>query len=337
MRSADVQLVGCAMRHEAFPYPLHNVHGQLVLRNENWQFKQIHGFNDSGEIICNGFWDSHRDGGRLELTFQGTNIPIENELRDALDPTAAAMWDQLRPRGTIDRAAATFQLAPAIDHQALTVRLEKWHRSEVETNDSLSITPVAFPYRFDGLSGAVTIRDGRVQMENIRGHHNDVRVLTGGHATTAADGSWTLAFEGLVVDRLRLDREFLGAAPPRLSSALASLDLSGPAGMEGSLLLTFDARKPEDVVTRWNLDIDVEDATLGNGFELTNISGGMQSTGIADATSVSSRGELNIDSLLWRGKQLTSVRGPLWFDGSRILFGAWRCPAIPAIRSRRDD
>jgi hypothetical protein len=56
---------------------------------------------------------------------------------------------------------------------------------------------------------------------------------------------------------------------------------------------------------------------------LEDLNGGMTLTGRFDGETFHSRGELSIDSVVYKGLQLTQVLGPVWIDDSRVLLGAW--------------
>jgi hypothetical protein len=69
--------------------------------------------------------------------------------------------------------------------------------------------------------------------------------------------------------------------------------------------------------------VDLENGSLCNGIKLDHICGATRLIGQANDDQVVCRGELEVDSLMCRGVQLTDIRGPLWFDGKRMLLGAW--------------
>ena len=39
---------------------------------------------------------------RLELELHAQNVPLEEELRDALNPSQQQLWDSLQPHGRVD-------------------------------------------------------------------------------------------------------------------------------------------------------------------------------------------------------------------------------------------
>ena len=83
--------------------------------NDDWRFYDVTGRNDSAHVTCEGRWDDGIDGGRLILQFLGTDVPLEDELRQALPANVQGVWTQLQPRGSLDQLAATltYRRAPA--------------------------------------------------------------------------------------------------------------------------------------------------------------------------------------------------------------------------------
>jgi len=101
---ALIELERCQITYTGFPYPLRQVEGTIEVRGSRWLFRDLRGRNDSGYITCQGSWDSRHDGGRLSLDFVGVDIPLEDELRAALDEELQGLWTDLRLRGTVDHA-----------------------------------------------------------------------------------------------------------------------------------------------------------------------------------------------------------------------------------------
>jgi hypothetical protein len=59
------------------------------------------------------------------------------------------------------------------------------------------------------------------------------------------------------------------------------------------------------------------------GIVAENVDGEVSLRGEFDGQHLRSRGELAIDSLNYKDCQLVQVRGPIWIDDGRVLFGSW--------------
>ena len=325
-KSAIIQLVDCTIQHSKFAYPLNGVNGRLEMTNDNWKFKNLHGRNDTARIQCSGSWDKKREGGWLSLNFTGKDVPVDGELRQALPAAAQRTWQKLRPQGTLDHLRAEYNLAPKINHSSVGVELKQWQQPQKALARTMSITPTGFPYRVDDVTGTVLYRDGKLQMTGMKGKHGPVEFSTNGRATYAANDGWNLEFSRFHADHLRMDNELLKAAPVRLSRAIARMGLKGATSIDGTWQLS-SAGPEAPTNSRWDLTLDLEDGTLGNRWKLEHIVGGAKLIGEANADRFVCRGSVSLDSMTTGGIQIANLHSPFWFDGKRLLLGAWAQPA----------
>jgi hypothetical protein len=102
-RKLHVTLHDCSVQHDKFAYPIDKVNGSLQLTDNDWLFRNLTGRNDSAYITGAGSWRSEpADGNHLSLDFRATDVPLADELRQALTPGAQRLWANLRPRGNND-------------------------------------------------------------------------------------------------------------------------------------------------------------------------------------------------------------------------------------------
>ena len=285
----------------------------------NWEFRGLEGTNGATRVTCEGEMTDHAGQGHdLALRFRASDVPLEDELRDALRPAMRQVWNDLRPRGIIDLAAEIrYQDGPKLLN--VTVRAEP--RSEIT-----SIEPTKFPYRLEKLQGVFTYRDGHVTLERLKAEHQAVKVAARGTCDFLPDGGWHLHLEGLTVDRLRLDRDrdLMQAVPERLRKALAEINPTGSFSLRGSLDLAGGAAADGPIRSQWDLALGMQQAGIDcSGNRLENIFGGLSLAGGFDGRNFYSRGELALDSLTYKDHQFTRVMGPLWIDDEQVLFGSW--------------
>ena len=306
----------CSIRYQKFPYPLTNIRGMLEMFDGNWTFRNLEGNNDAAKVTCEGHLTPNDQGHELVLNIEGKDVPLSEDLRDALSPHIQQVWRDLRPRGTVDLAAEVRYL-PEQKHFSVGVRAQP-------QRESASIEPVRFPYRLDKLQGVLLYRDGHVTLEHVKAEHGPVKISTEGYCDFQPDGRWKMHFAGLSVDRLRADRELIQALPERLKKAVVELNPTAPVNLRGSFSLERVGRPGEPLRSQWDVQIGLQQASLQcGGLLLSNIHGAATLTGGFDGQHVQSRGELAIDSLNYKDYQLTHVMGPIWIDDGRILLGAW--------------
>jgi len=143
------------------------------------------------------------------------------------------------------------------------------------------------------------------------------------------DGSWTVQLPNVVADRILLNRELLAALPKEMGKAVERMSFEGELSLRGALAFSGSPTHDEPPTAAWDVILDVEDANLQCGFPLEHLHGEVRLTGTSAGGTFSSRGELNVDSVMVKNVQLTGVAGPMWIDPSGILLGTEADSAAP--------
>ncbi|HVC92511.1 MAG TPA: AsmA-like C-terminal region-containing protein, partial [Pirellulales bacterium] len=313
----------CSLQYEGFPYKLDNVRGTLVMNDDAWEFKDLEGTNDTGRVTCHGRLLPVRGGSELVLNFEGRNVPLEEELRDALavrSPGAARLWRDLKPRGTVN-LKSVLTIAPGQSNADL--RVTAWPVFDEAANQLVSIEPSYFPYRLEKLQGEFTYQDGGVKLHRVRAEHRGTKLEAAGECRIEPLGGWRLRFDRLHIDRLRpTDRDLLQALGGQLKKRVADLSPRGSLNFRGTLELASDGQPGEGVSAGWHLDVEFQPGRLDCGVALEDVYGGVTLEGSFDGRRLLCRGELDFDSLTLKEFQFTEVRGPFSIDDGLVLLGA---------------
>jgi hypothetical protein len=306
----------CSIRYDLFPYPITGISGTIEMLDQTWTLSDLAGKHNGATVRCEGLVASGLQGNELTLNIHGTDVPLEDELRESLPFHIRQVWRDVRPRGVVD---LTVNIRYLLDeHQmGLIVRAEPHVKS-------VSIEPVQFPYRLDNFQGALVYRDGCVTLEGCKADHGAVRVGFQGDCNFQPDGQWNMRFTGLTIDKLRPDdRELLQALPERLRRAFLVLNLTSPLNLRGSLEFEHSGSSNEPLHMKWNMNVGMQQARLQCGsIPFENINGVIGLVGGFDGRQALSRGELNLDSVNYKDCLFTQVKGPLWFEDGRVLFGS---------------
>ena len=305
----------CWIRYEHFPYSISNIRGTLEMRDGDWSFTNLEGNNGTSRVTAEGSLTATPAGNELLLRLRGTTVPMEEELRDALQPAMRQVWNVVKPRGIID-------LVADVRYVDQSTQLDVSVRAEPRSEAS-SIEPVYFPYRLEKLQGVLTYRNGCVTAERLKAWHGPVKVESTGSCKFLPDGGWLLHLEGLTVDRLRVDRELMQAVPGRLKKTLGELNVAGPINIRGTVDLTRGAGAEDPIRSQWDLILGLQQVSVDCGIRMDNIHGTLALVGGFDGQSFHSRGEMALDSLSYKDYQFTQVLGPLWIDDEQVLLGTW--------------
>lgn len=325
-----IRLTDCQLAYALFPYPLSKVTGQVHMQDGHWTIRDCVGRNDTGLVRCSGeLVPRPGDDGELTLTFTGSQVVLENELRDALPMGMRRIWDDLTPRGTID-------LTAEVRHQ-VRARTTSVELQADPHGDTVSIEPAWFPYRIEKLAGQLHWHDGVLTFRDVRGAHDRTAVAAAGTCRFTADGGWHVSFERLAADRFRVDHDLLQALPSGLHDAIAAVRPRGLLSLDGSLDVysTRGAGQTANgpAAAAWDMRLDMEQGGLDAGFQVTNLHGGMRLAGRSNGTLWEASGDLLIDSAMWRGMQIRQLQGPITMDPQGVRFGGFA--ALPGKPSQR--
>jgi hypothetical protein len=317
-RFQDILLKDCIVQFDRFRYPLRHVHGRVTERSGQWTLHDIEGRGerDTTRVKCSGQVTPTGAGRLVALAFHAANVPMDDQLRDALPRGAQQAWNELQPHGRVNFAAhvvhETGQVKPAIE-----VTLEPCERS-------VSIQPLAFPYRLEQVEGDARLQDGRVDLSSLRAVHDRVECsASSGTWQSTGDGGWQLDLRGVNADRIAPhgDRALLTALPPTLRRMIERLQPVGTFHVHNSSVTIGKSPQSNQLAAAWDVNLECFQAALPGALPLESISGGIRLVGQRDAQAQYTMGELDLSSVTWKDMQFTNVRGPLWIDRSFCLLG----------------
>src|SRR5262249_54834023 len=95
------------MCYKVFPYPLESVTGTLEIQPNHWEFRDFRATHNGGEFRGHGRSLPSSDGqaDRAEVSLEGTNLLLDEEVKSALQEDLQRTWTSLQPEGRIDFAA----------------------------------------------------------------------------------------------------------------------------------------------------------------------------------------------------------------------------------------
>ncbi|MEN6459701.1 MAG: AsmA-like C-terminal region-containing protein [Thermoguttaceae bacterium] len=306
----------CSVRFDKFPYPLSNIRGNVEMTDGVWELRNLEASNNTARVTCNGSLRPGPQGNELALNFDAHDVPMDEQLRDALSPNVQQVWHNLQPRGLVD-------LVVDLHHLTGQKTFSVGVRAQPQPQTA-SIEPVHFPYRLDHLEGVLVYRDGQATFQRCKAEHGPVKVASDGSFELAPDGRWRIRLENLSVDRFRADRELVRALPERLRRSVVSLNPTGLMNLRGAVEVEQSGIPTDPSRWQWDLALGLQQSCLHcGGLSFENVCGELSLSGQFHRDQLLCRGELSLDSVTTKDCQLTQVRGPIWIDDGRVLFGDW--------------
>lgn len=321
----QIDLRQCSVKFTGFPLAISDISGRIVKRGDVWEFQDLRGTHGVSQIQAHGNLLPDERGSVFSLRFSGRQIRLDSDLRDALPKQEwRQVWDSLRPEGCVDVADGLYVYR---NYGGSEISF-----SATPNDNRTALEPVAFPYRMENLQGTLRFENGVVFVENLRGRHGSCSFQGRAFCETKPGGEWRLRLDDLWIDRLTVDRNLMAALPESVSNGLARLNVGGPINLRGTLeighLPTVEREAPPEAATvpsqlrvTWNAAATLAGNSAGTEVPLQNIHGNIALRGAYSAGDFAAEGELDLDSLSFRGVQCTAVQGPFRLQNDRLLLG----------------
>ncbi|MCG8451107.1 MAG: hypothetical protein MI725_16180, partial [Pirellulales bacterium] len=313
--SLRLELLDCRVNYRKFPYPLSGIHGLVLAEDQQWRFRDLvaHG---SRNVECQGELRPLGEGKELSLRFTGKQLPLDDDLKQALPAAVRKAWDEVRPGGRVDLIADVYHLT---GYTKPAIRVSVHPRPETAT-----IQPKFFPYLMKQVEGRFDYLNGKLWITDFRAEHGPTTLRTNGNGNFGEDGAWQVELTGMSVDRLELRRDLLAALPPKLHKLIEQLRLSGKFSLHNTELEFSKTSDPEaEVHSQWDMQLSCLQTDLHPGIDLENVHGTIRLQGASRGANSYSTGELALDTLTFEDVQFTNIRGPLWIDETSCLLGEW--------------
>lgn len=342
-----IDLKQCFVRHDLFDYPFRNVHGKILVRDQQVTFQNITGENLDSRVTCSGTWDPQHG---LALRFWGKNIVLDEQLRAAIPQIGKTAWKELRPSGRIPLVKLDLtHPAKSPDPPSIELLLDSRSQNSGSDEATYSLKPVAFPYELQDITGLVRIDNRSIELIDIHAHHDLSWMRCRGQGTFSDEG-WRIELSDVLTGAIPVDQKLLHALPKGLQSAIRHIDYRGNVNVSGSLAiagrtnhaprlpqprrdqdlvqvayLAPDSPSPTSIATNstleWDVRIDMVRGKISLGVDISEIHGHLQLTGRYDGEQAFSRGSLGLDSLVLLNTQITDIKGPIWIDEQRVGVG----------------
>lgn len=203
------------LRHELFPYRVHDVSATGVWQHDT---VQLQGQGLAGTTPVRGVGTIHDPGPEGDATFdiRADGLTMDDALRQALPPIVAKVVDELQFQGRGDAWVRLIR-PPGLDQKYRTLLLANLREAAVQYRE--------FPYAVSNLSGRLRWDGDVVQFEQMRGEHEG-SVITGSgrYDVRPEPGRLTMSVQ---TEQTAFDRALYSALPAHLQEAWQSLSPRG--------------------------------------------------------------------------------------------------------------
>lgn len=237
--SGEVFCRDIKMRYLLFPYTLERMRGTIKFRGDRYETAGVKGYHGPAEVVLEGWGRNPGPLVESRVKVHAKGVPLDEDLRQALDKTQRDVYDQFAPRGVADAEVAVYRPPRAGALPEVTVDLNlrecqfkyKW-----------------FPYELVRTTGRVVIAPDKTDIVNVQGRHGDAVISFSGQVVglDKPEPAVQLKVSG---HGLAIDEDLEMALPERERGILRVFHLSGTTDIDGTV-----TRGPE---TKGLLDYDM--------------------------------------------------------------------------------
>ncbi|HLY10649.1 MAG TPA: AsmA-like C-terminal region-containing protein [Planctomycetota bacterium] len=154
-----------------FPYPTEHISGEIDFFTSHLVIKNMQGRHGPATVRFDGAAGGYTTESEFNFRFEVDDMPLDEALRQALDPTNRRVFDSFSPRGRVSAKGKATRGRGANNQEHIPLTL---------SFDGVSMTYKEFPYELKNVTGEIqvdgtqivvkraTVRDGSMEAE-IRG------------------------------------------------------------------------------------------------------------------------------------------------------------------------
>ena len=220
--------------HDASLRPIQNVlavsdvAGKFHLTQDKLEVENLHGRRGDADLSAAGNVDLSGNQAIATLTASARKLSLDDSLYKLLPPTAAKVWDSIRPKGLLD-ADLTYSGDLAAAFTGPTTQPVGQYSLALRPRD-LSIYPKVIPYQLDHCNGTVTVTPSGIVLDDVTAKHADATVTVSGNSVPGSGDNWDLK---LSARDIPVDPD-LSRCRPRRGCAVDRYDASQGKTLAGS-------------------------------------------------------------------------------------------------------
>ncbi len=327
-----MQLVGdvreSTLNFVGFPYEFQNFSGRIQydgLKEDVWQFRDLKAGHGHALFSGNGVLDRTVKPGVLGLELGVVRVPIDSDLEKASlasAPHLAPLWTDFALAGTLDIEKVVIGWRPGSPTQ---VKLKG-----IQWRDG-TIKPVALPYQWDNVVGALDWDGKRIHVHSLNGWHDKTYLHIDGtdpdwptfvEIPSSGPVAWEVHFGNLGLTKVKFDEELERALPEDLASTLKAMNLQGHVDLQLRVDLKGWVGEEEIVTAKWVQKTFLENNSLFAGIPLSNVTGKVNiSNGVWDGQKLRMEGYLELDKATALEMSFRNIRSPFHVQGDRLVVG----------------
>ncbi len=322
---------GCSATWDGLKYPVRDLQGRLEVHPDLWVFREIRGHNGQASIALSGQLEQLNtskpkvgpDALKVDVKLKATNLPFDQQLRDALPAPWKVTWATLNPTGASDIDATIAvdprKAPPARDHYNIVIVPREQTGVRLRFNPVVGEGPAVAPreieLRMDEVGGTFVFDTEQTPPTSMRAVAFKFRgapvTFEDGRVDVRDNGQFQLGVRHLEVLDLRLDEELRRYMPPVMAQVSRKLDDLKIPKVKANLELGWSGRPGESAWCKWDRALVVlnnNKVEIGGELGLEHIQGELNGVaGSFDGREFQVRGQVDLGSVDVLGQQITRL------------------------------
>lgn len=311
------------LKADVFPYALDSLTGKVHVTPQRIEFEDAVGQHQAVPIAIKGQIGLKRDQ-PTRLAFRSDRVPLDDDLKAALQPGAKKAWEQLAPAGQVAIDALLEQPAASQpDRAAATSQPDRPPMTTTVTVTALGnrLCYSEFAYPLANVTGQLVIRPDRVDIVELSDESSGRRVRMTGTLWPDRDnlnlpkGAKPLPLADLKITaaNLEFDETLRKAVPWQIRQRWNDVLPAGAFDLQLDKLIYT----PLGPAARWDFAgrADVRNAKATFGLSLEKVTGTISGAGsVVTGRAIVLSTKLALSAATVAGRPLTEVEGSLFYD-----------------------
>lgn len=232
--TGQVDCKDIAFTYSGFQYTVEDLVGKMDFTNDSVTFNNLTGKHGNVELSFNGWSRGFGTDRQYQIRIISDNIPLDNDLYNALSPKQKDFWNCFSPIG----------------HGAVDLLLDRHSQTDRQMNLALELLNAeaqysSFPYPLKNLTGMISFTHDDIIFSNLISQENERKITLNGEIKTGSvEGS--LYDISVNVDNIPLDSTLEEVLPAGQRNFYQKCHPSGIA--DGWIKVFAQGNKPGDFV-----------------------------------------------------------------------------------------
>jgi len=239
---------GTELTYRLFPYRIDHLRGKVLFSPEEYRIEGLEGRHGPAHVRLEGWAKNPGPLVEAEVTGTGADVPLDEDLRQALAPYHRGIYDQYAPSGTVDLVVNVRR--DPVDGAKPTSVVDMTLRG-------CEVCYTEFPYRLTDTRGRVVIEPDRTRILEVIGRHGRAHVRLQGEIVNQPSGRPAVDLQ-VSGRNVSLDDDLAAALPERERETFHLFHLAGRADFDGTVTRAAGTDEPLD----YALDLQLDGARL---------------------------------------------------------------------------